>query len=107
MWQNNEWVLAETFAKFPRSHIKELKAARANLSYTEGFTKVIQLIIWQQVPVRYRVTGEISMIDAETDMFCKILLIWFPVLEFPHKKKCLFNRYHSEQSMNNHNSKIF
>ena len=76
-------MLADMLAKLPRSHIKLANAARANLSNTAGFTNVVRFIMLQHFAIRRRVTGDISRIEADIEIFANILDMAGPVLEFP------------------------
>ena len=58
-------------AKLPTSHITELNAAVAIFSKTSTFINFVRFIISQHLPTRYKVTGEISKIEAESEIFLK------------------------------------
>ena len=64
-------MLAVMLAKLLTSDITELNEAVANFSKTSTFINSVRFIISQDLPTRYKVTGEISKIEAESEIFLK------------------------------------
>ena len=89
--------------KFPRSHIRHLKACFANFSYVMGFTFCVRFIMDRHLPRTYTVSAEMSRIEAvingnwkifSNHRSCVLLLsmfwFWFKILQTKFVSKFLF-----------------
>ena len=89
--------------KFPRSHIRHLKACIANFSYVMGFKLCVRFIMDRHLPRTYTVSAEMSRIEAvingnwnifSNHRSCVLLLsmfwFWFKILQTKFVSKFLF-----------------